>query len=244
MKKFGVCTILSIGVFCALLLLAPINALADSVTLTVKSFGPWSGSYNSVAPAQSLGGNVYPYGFTVSGTLGTVNANLMCLSYENDIEIGEHWTATPTAVAGNASYEEAAYIFSLAVAPGASLQTVVDAQWADWALFDTALTQAALLNDGTGTNGTSIDLTDTENMLTAASNYVTANPNSTLYSEYVIYVPSSDGYLPDGKDDGVPQTLIGIAPAPESSSLILLASGMLGLAALFYGRKRKGVKGV
>jgi hypothetical protein len=38
--------------------------------------------------------------------------------------------------------------------------------------------------------------------------------------------------------------LIGIAPAPESSSLILLASGMLGLAALFYGRKRKGVKGV
>jgi hypothetical protein len=81
-------------------------------------------------------------------------------------------------------------------------------------------------------------------MLTAASNYVTANPNSTLYSEYVIYVPSSDGYLPDGKDDGVPQTLIGIAPAPESSSLILLASGMLGLAALFYGRKRKGVKGV
>jgi LPXTG-motif cell wall-anchored protein len=60
----------------------------------------------------------------------------------------------------------------------------------------------------------------------------------------VIYTPNGDGYLPDGKDEGVPQTLIGLAPAPEPDSFILLGSGLLGLAAIFYGRKRKGLKGV
>jgi len=122
MKKFGVCTILSTSVFCALLLLAPLNAFADSVTLTSIDYGPMSGS----APGW---GNVYPYDFTVSGTTGTVP--LMCLSYESDIDQYEYWTATITPVAGNALYEESAYIFSQMGTYGA-----VDVQWANWELND------------------------------------------------------------------------------------------------------------
>jgi len=50
--------------------------------------------------------------------------------------------------------------------------------------------------------------------------------------QYVIYTPNGDGYLPDGKDEGVPQTLMA-APAPEPDSFILLGSGLLGLAPSF-----------
>ena len=232
MKKFGVCTILSIGVFCDLLLLAPFSAYADTVTLTSINYGPMSG-------VGSGGGNVYPYGFTVSGTTGIVP--LMCLSYESSIDPNNYWTATKTPVAGNTGYEEAAYIFSLAVAPGALPQTVVDAQWADWALFDPSLTKSQLIADGLSSTGPDNDVTNVENLLTNAQAWVNANPNSPLYSQYVIYVPTSN--IDEGSKVDIPQTLIGFA-APEPGSFILLGSGMLGLAAFFYGRKRKGVKSV
>jgi len=226
MKKFGVCTILSMSVFCALLLLAPLNAFADSVTLTSIDYGPMSGS----APGW---GNVYPYDFTVSGTTGTVP--LMCLSYESDIDQYEYWTATITPVAGNALYEESAYIFSQMGTYGA-----VDVQWANWELND----QGDSLLENTIAGLSTGDRANISSLQTDAKAWVLANPNSPLYPQYVIYTPNGDGYLPDGKDEGVPQTLIGLAPAPEPDSFILLGSGLLGLAAIFYGRKRKGLKGV
>jgi hypothetical protein len=222
MKKFGVRAILSISAFCALLLLIPLTAYADSVTLVSINYGPMSGT----GPGQ---GNVYPYGFTVNGSAGTIP--LMCISYENLVGTNESWTAVITPIAGNTMYEEAAYIFSQVGTLGA-----VVTNWANWELFDPGdpLLESTLLTLSP------TDQTEISTLLTNASAYVTANPDSSLYSDYVIYVPVDGTENP--LSDGPPQYLIGDAPIPEPSSLILLGSGLLGLADLFYSKKRSSLK--
>jgi hypothetical protein len=225
MKKFGVCAIFSIGVFCVLLLLVPFNAYADTVTLTSINYGPMSGS-------GAGAGNLYPYGFTVSNTTGIVP--LMCLSYENNIDQNEYWTATITPVEGNALYEESAYIFSQMGAYGAGVT-----QWADWELND----PGDSLLESTIAGLPASDQTAIANLQSNAASWVAANPNSPLYSDYLVYVPDGVGYLPDGTPDGDPQILIG-GGAPEPGSFILLGSGLFGLAAFLYFRKRTGLKSV
>jgi hypothetical protein len=221
MKKFGVCTILSIGVFCALLLLTPLNAYAD--TVTIQFTGPGGPNYGS--PTYY----VYPYNFSINGS--TSITPLMCLSYASDIGTNETWTATTAQIAGNPLYEEAAYIFSLTSTDGAVLT-----QWADWALLYPSE------NQGNTLSVPAAEATDVSTLLTDAADWVNANPDSPIYSDYVIYVPVKGSQSdPDGKEYSDPQYLIG-GGAPEPSSFILLGSGLLGLAAFFYGRKRKGLK--
>jgi hypothetical protein len=157
----------------------------------------------------------------------------MCLSYASDIGVGESWTATITPVAGNPLYEEAAYIFSLTSTDGAVLT-----QWADWALLYPSE------NNGNTLSVPAAEQSDVTTLLTEASDWVAANPDSTIYSDYVIYLPVDGSQSdPNGKQYGDPQYLIG-EDAPEPGSFILFGSGLLGLAAFFYGRKRKGLKSV
>jgi hypothetical protein len=216
MKKYNAGLVLFAVALCALLF-CPLKGYADTVTLTLVSVGGQSSG-------SSSGVYVYPYNFSINGS--TTLTPLMCLSYENEVYIGETWTATVLPVTGT-QYVEADYIFSLANAPGASPTTVAEAQWANWELFDPKDSNLTG-NLPAGYQG------DINTILANALAYAQTDPDTSQFANYNIFVPV-DGTQPNG--DGLPQTFFGDPPAPEPSSYLLFGTGLLGLAAIWYRRR-------
>jgi hypothetical protein len=221
MRKFRTRTMLYAAVFCALSLLSPLSAYADSVTLTLEGGG--AASSNSY-----LSDYVYPYLFSIDGN--TNYMPMMCINHLSNTSIGETWQATIVTPTTDVE-KEAIYIYSLAAASGTSQETIVEAQLADWYLFDTFMTIPGEYASGVA------------DILVDAASFVAANSNSPFYSDYEIYdmlagtLRDADGNLvPDG------QNLIMVAQTPELSSLVLLGSGLAFVAFLFYLQKRKGLR--
>jgi len=214
MKKFGPCLTFALSALC-LVPFMPMQAHAETVTLTLENVGPGN---------NSGGVYTYPYNFSIDGT--TPYVSLMCFAYEQEIYVGETWTADIEYITANSSvdYKELAYLYNVAADPTSSATTVSAAQWAAWELFDPALS--------TSPNPPGQTAVDAE--LTLAASFI-LTANSSYYNNVALYIPVAGSQIPG--TDGLPQSFIGDPPVPEPSGLVLLGSGLL-LSALLLFRKQ------
>lgn len=218
--------------------LSALPVFADSLQLTGTGGNNSGGVYT------------YPYDFTINST---PNVQLMCDSFLNEVYIGEKWTAnvysiTSAGTLGDGLYAsesltlggntyssqqvyDAAGLLYLAAlgkgpldldnTPGISTLSTGLANWAIWNLFDPKLSDPP----SPFSINSVLDPLDI-----AALNDV--GTYSGLLANVVVYAPVPGSQIPG--TDGTPQEYIGVVPEP--SSLLLMGSGLMGLAG--FARRR------
>ena len=214
---------------------AAISQVSGATTLQLTGTGGTSVNVGS----ESV--YVYPYDLSVNGS--SASTQLMCLSFNDEITVGESWSVNADTIAqaanGNSTllknYEEDAWLFSQ-ITPSTSQAQETLIQFAVWDILDPS---------GVGVASDpywAANSTDIQNLITQASNAV-GSESPDYFNQFVIYVPGQDpSYYTsaNGYPDGVPQTFVGTSPAPEPGSLALLGTGLLGLG----GAVRRKMRGV